>query len=188
MLAELDAGRRRVVECGSGLSTIVIARRLRELGGGSVHSLEHDPAWAAEGRSRLAGEGLGDLAEVIEAPLAPHPAAAPGCLWYDRAALAALPAAGVELLLVDGPPAGEPEIERSRYPALPSSRPASRPAPRCSSTTPAGPASAGCSSAGSPRVASRRSRLDESGLAIVCMLRAVSDDTDRRPREGRWTG
>ena len=118
MLAELDAGRRRVVECGSGLSTIVIARRLRELGGGSVHSLEHDPAWAAAGRSRIAGEGLGDLAEVIEAPLAPHPAAAPGCLWYDREALAALPAGGVELLVVDGPPAGEPEIERSRYPAL----------------------------------------------------------------------
>ena len=44
VLAEVDAGRHDVVECGSGLSTILIARRLRELGAGRVHSLEHDPA------------------------------------------------------------------------------------------------------------------------------------------------
>lgn len=118
VLAELDAGRREVVECGCGLSTVVIARRLRELGAGRVHSLEHDPAWAQSCRRRLESEGLDGLAAVIEAPLAPHPAAAPGCLWYERGALGCLPAAGVDLLLVDGPPAGTPEIERSRYPAL----------------------------------------------------------------------
>ena len=55
---------------------------------------------------------------MIEAPLAPHPAATPGCNWYGRVALARLPRSGVDLLLVDGPPAGTPEIERSRYPAL----------------------------------------------------------------------
>jgi hypothetical protein len=83
-----------------------------------VHSLEHLPAFADTVRRRLRGEGLDELATVIDAPLAPHPAAAPGCLWYDRAALAGLPAADIELLLIDGPPAGEPETERSRYPAL----------------------------------------------------------------------
>lgn len=119
LLEELDRGCREVVECGSGVSTIVIARRLRELGGGSLHSLEHDPAWARLTRARLAAEGLDRLATVVEAPLEAHPLAQPGCRWYRREALSALPSSGIELLLVDGPPAGEPEAERSRYPALP---------------------------------------------------------------------
>jgi SAM-dependent methyltransferase len=119
ILDQLDAGRVQVVECGSGRSTIVIARRLRELGRGRVDSLEHDPHWARLTARRIAAEGLGDRATVIEAPLSEHPAAAPGCLWYEAAALERLPAAGVELLVVDGPPAGEPRFERSRYPALP---------------------------------------------------------------------
>jgi hypothetical protein len=58
-------------------------------------------------------------AVVVDAPLRTH--AATGVGWYDRAALDAVPDQ-VELLLVDGPPAGEVEIERSRYPALPELR------------------------------------------------------------------
>ena len=118
VLAEVDGGRRTVVECGSGRSTVVIARFLRELGGGSVHSLEHDPAWAQLTRMRLAAEGLAAIATVIEAPLSAHPLAPPGCRWYAPWALRELPD-GLDLLLVDGPPAGEEPIERSRYPALP---------------------------------------------------------------------
>ena len=119
VLAELERGRRRVVECGCGRSTVVIARALRELGGGELHSLEHDPAWAQLCRAQLAAEGLTGIATVIEAPLERHPRAQPGCLWYARWALRRLPGSGIELLLVDGPPAGEPAVERSRYPALP---------------------------------------------------------------------
>ena len=58
---------------------------------------------------------------MIEAPLRAHPASGVG--WYDREALVRLPRGGVELLLVDGPPAGTPELERSRYPALGELRP-----------------------------------------------------------------
>ncbi|MDX6581453.1 MAG: hypothetical protein QOI10_637 [Solirubrobacterales bacterium] len=119
VLAELEGGARTVVECGCGRSTVVIARALRDHGGGAVHSLEHDPAWAQLCRLQLAAEGLATIATVIEAPLEPHPRAQPGCHWYARWALAALPARDVELLLVDGPPAGDAAIERSRYPALP---------------------------------------------------------------------
>lgn len=121
VLAEVDAGRHVVVECGSGLSTILIARRLRELGAGHVHSLEHDHGFAEACRRQLERESLGDRAQVIEAPLRTHPASGVG--WYDREALARLPRAGVELLLVDGPPAGTPELERSRYPVLGELRP-----------------------------------------------------------------
>ena len=38
--------------------------------------------------------------------------------WYAQRALRSLPRR-IDLLLVDGPPAVEPEIELSRYPALP---------------------------------------------------------------------
>jgi predicted O-methyltransferase YrrM len=104
-------GRTRVVECGSGLSTVTIARALRALGRGSVHALEHDPGWTATTRQALADEHLEEFATIVDAPLVDG--------WYDRAALDQLPAQGIDLLLVDGPPAGGPEIERSRYPALP---------------------------------------------------------------------
>ena len=119
VLGELGRGPRRVVECGCGRSTVVIARALRELGGGELRSLEHNPAWAQLCRARLAAEGLTGIAAVIEAPLERHPLAPPGCAWYADWSLAQLPESGIELLLVDGPPAGEPAIERSRYPALP---------------------------------------------------------------------
>jgi len=116
VFAALDSGCRVVVECGSGASTVAIGRRLRELGGGSVTALEHEAGFAEATRARVAEEGLRAWATVVDAPLASH--AATGVGWYEPAALAAVPQ-GIELLLVDGPPAGEPEIERSRYPALP---------------------------------------------------------------------
>lgn len=118
VLAELDRGLTEVVECGSGVSTVVIARALRALGHGKVTALEHDGAWAAATRRLLASEGLDAFATVVDAPLEPNPHAEAGCGWYRLEALGELPAQGIELLLVDGPPAGEPGLERSRYPAL----------------------------------------------------------------------
>jgi predicted O-methyltransferase YrrM len=104
-------GRHRVVECGSGLSTVTIARSLRALAKGHVHALEHDPHWSATTREALEHEDVTEFATVVDAPLVDG--------WYDPAALDRLPERGIDLLVVDGPPAGEPEIERSRYPALP---------------------------------------------------------------------
>jgi predicted O-methyltransferase YrrM len=104
-------GRSTVVECGSGLSTVTIARALGGIDAGHVHSLEHVPAWAAVARAALAAEDLDELATVIDAPLIDG--------WYDPAALDRLPERGIDLLLVDGPPAGGPAIQESRYRALP---------------------------------------------------------------------
>ena len=109
LIADLVAdGRTEVVECGSGLSTVTIARTLDE---GHVHALEHSPRWAKTTRAALTDEGLSEVATVVDAPLRDG--------WYDPAALAQLPDSGIDLLLVDGPPAGEPGTERGRYPALP---------------------------------------------------------------------
>jgi predicted O-methyltransferase YrrM len=115
VLSAIDDGARTIVECGSGRSTVIIARRLRELGAGSIHSLEHDPSWAEATRRQLAAEGL-DRARVLSAPLEPHPLAG-GAGWYSVQAVRQLPD-GVDLLLIDGPPAGEPALHRSRHPTL----------------------------------------------------------------------
>ena len=119
LLGEVAAGRERVVECGSGRSTVAIARLLRELGRGTVHALEHDRDWASLTRARIEAEGLRGWATVIEAPLEPDPLGEPGCEWYANGSLGELPEHGVDLLLVDGPPASPGSAqERARYPAL----------------------------------------------------------------------
>jgi predicted O-methyltransferase YrrM len=109
--------RLRIVECGSGFSTLVLARLLHARGGRLV-SLEHDQAWATRVHTNLDAAGLTEVAQVALAPLEPHPLARDGLQWYAHRALCSLPA-GIDLLLVDGPPAFEPELALSRYPALP---------------------------------------------------------------------
>jgi predicted O-methyltransferase YrrM len=109
--------RRRIVECGSGFSTVVLARLLHARGG-QLASLEHDRTWAARVRTDLAAAGHSEIAQVVVAPLEPHPLALDGLQWYAQLALCSLPRQ-IDLLLVDGPPAFEPEIALSRYPALP---------------------------------------------------------------------
>ena len=106
-----------VLECGSGFSTLTLATVVRERGGRLV-SLEHDATWAARVRSNLAAAALAETARVMLAPLQPHPLARDGLLWYAEHQLRFLPRR-IDLLLVDGPPAFEPETELSRYPALP---------------------------------------------------------------------
>jgi predicted O-methyltransferase YrrM len=103
--------RTRVVECGSGASTVLLARLLRERGAGSVVAVEHDGAWAARVDDLLRREQLGDVARVVHAPLRGDPP------WYARDALAGL-AGDVDLLIVDGPPAFDAHEQHRRAPAL----------------------------------------------------------------------
>jgi len=106
-----------VVECGSGFSTLKLAELVQQRGGRLV-SLEHDETWATRVRSNLAAAGLAETAQIMLAPLEPHPLARDGLPWYAEHPLRFLPRR-IDLLLVDGPPAFEPETELSRYPALP---------------------------------------------------------------------
>jgi predicted O-methyltransferase YrrM len=106
-----------VVELGSGISTIVIARLLRERGG-RIDSVEHLASWADLVRGQLERERLDDLATVIEAPLRPHPLGRGGAPWYDEPLLEVLPPL-IDLLLIDGPPGYGDGMSESRYPALP---------------------------------------------------------------------
>lgn len=121
------SSRRRVVELGSGTSTVLLARVLRQRwpGGGYRHvAVEHDAAWAAWVDDQLAREGLGTGSTVLHAPLTPPPSGVQGLSWYEPAALSrgldlALDGDRIDLLVVDGPPADTPEKVLARYPALP---------------------------------------------------------------------
>lgn len=70
-VADQVHGRRphTVVECGCGVSTIVMARCLQLNNSGHVYSMEHDPAFVVRTRSLLRRYGLSDWATVLHAPL-----------------------------------------------------------------------------------------------------------------------
>lgn len=104
-----------VVECGSGISTVVIASGLAEIGRGSIVSLDHDDWYASRTRSWLTARGLDTYAEVLLAPLADHDLS-PGNPWYRHPWLEQ-DARDIDLLVVDGPPGST--AERARYPAVP---------------------------------------------------------------------
>jgi predicted O-methyltransferase YrrM len=120
-------GRDRVVELGSGVSTILLARlltRRRPRGGWRLAAVEHDARWAQRVSDQLDSEHLRRHVTVVHAPLVPHRLAAADLGWYDEAAVVAgldavLRGDLIDLVVVDGPPAYAAGHGLARYPALP---------------------------------------------------------------------
>ena len=101
--------RRMVVECGSGNSTVFIARLFAQHEiDGHVESVDHDHGWATLTSAALARERLQRFATVTHAPLVDG--------WYDRERLPACEE--IDLLVIDGPPAYDRGLELAREPAL----------------------------------------------------------------------
>lgn len=110
----LSARPTAIVECGSGLSTLMLARCCQLNGRGQVFSLENGAEFAANTRAELTRYGLDTFAAVIDAPLRRCTVNGQYFQWYDTAAL---PVRGLDLLIIDGPPGF---LRRhARYPALP---------------------------------------------------------------------
>lgn len=104
----------RIVECGCGVSTLLLARACALNERGQVTSLEQTPEFAAATRAALAARDLAPWADVLDAPLVQHPGATAALTWYT---LDRLPDATIDLLVIDGPPG---RLGRhARYPALP---------------------------------------------------------------------
>ena len=136
-----------------------------------MHSLEHDPDWAAATRASLAREDLNAWATVVDAPLEPHPKAVDGGCWYAARALDELPRDGVDVLLVDGPPGNEPSIALSRYPALPALRSRLVPGARIILDDADRPGERWVVDRWEAETGARFERLDEEGVAI-CVFSA----------------
>jgi len=104
---------RLVVELGSGTSSVWLGYALEQYGGKLV-SFDHDGDYARQTRSMLAAHGLNAVAEVRDAPLRELTVDGSTYQWYDVDQLRDL--IGINLLVVDGPPAATgPD---ARYPAL----------------------------------------------------------------------
>ncbi|MCW8825946.1 MAG: class I SAM-dependent methyltransferase [Gammaproteobacteria bacterium] len=107
-----------IVECSSGLTTLVLARCCQMSGRGHVYSLENGPEYAAKTRSYFERYGVDDYVTVIDAPLESVTINGTDYQWYRTTELfEQLPADSIEMLVIDGPPGF---IQKnSRYPALP---------------------------------------------------------------------
>lgn len=110
----LQARPKTIVECGSGVSTIVLARCAQLNGAGHVYTLEHSPEAAQQTRGNLKQHGLEEYVTVLEAPLRKYELGGQTWSWYSTEGL---PEAGVDMLFVDGPPAATQSL--ARYPAGP---------------------------------------------------------------------
>jgi predicted O-methyltransferase YrrM len=113
--------RKTILEFGSGLSTIMIARLIRKNNTGSrLLSVEHDREWAGVIRASLHQEGLEDAVSILDAPLQSSSFAVDSNLWYGLdAGSGVFAGASFDMVIIDGPPAYEAAKAMSRYPALP---------------------------------------------------------------------
>ena len=119
--------RRRIVELGSGISTVLFARLLAQVSAGGdrrLAAVEHDARWRHWVVGQLAREAVGDHVAVVDAPLRPPRPADGSWSWYDEAAVdagldAALGGDLIDLLVVDGPPAFADGFSLARHRALP---------------------------------------------------------------------
>ena len=102
-----------IVECGSGSTTVTIARCLQLNGRGHLFSLEADPEFADATQRQLVVHGLQNWVTLVVAPLTVMHINGRSRRWYD---LQGLPTVGIDMLVVDGPP---PVGELARYPAGP---------------------------------------------------------------------
>lgn len=104
--------RRALVEFGAGISTLVLGRLARQVGGTLV-SVEHDPEWIGVVDALVAGAGLQDVVRLHHAPI--------DAGWYAtgvvRDAVQQDLRGRIDLALVDGPPAWRPGTSLARLPA-----------------------------------------------------------------------
>ncbi|MCS3711870.1 class I SAM-dependent methyltransferase [Salinibacter ruber] len=105
---------RLILEIGSGLSTIISAYCIEQLGEGRVVSLDHEAQYAANTRRQLRRHGVEDRTRVIHASLRSYQLNGGTWEWYS---LDEFEENAVDLVIIDGPPAILQE--RSRYPAVP---------------------------------------------------------------------
>ncbi len=107
---------RTVVECGAGMSTLLVGKLLKQLGEGHLYSLEEEDKWYDVIRAAVAYNDLTEYVTVIHAPLEPNDYS--GALWYAaeqaRPILEAVDR--IDVLIIDGP---KSESALSRSPALP---------------------------------------------------------------------
>jgi len=102
-----------IVELGGGASTVWLGY-LAESYGGRVLSIDHLDEFATRTRSAVMRHGLGRTVQIVTAPLEAIELDGESFDWYSTSVFEDVD--GIELLVVDGPPARSGRL--ARYPAL----------------------------------------------------------------------
>ncbi len=110
----LNAMPDNVVECSSGLTTLILARCCQLTGKGHIFSLENVDEYVQQTQNNLKQFGLEKFADVILAPLEEIECNNERFQWYETDKL---PDISIDMLVIDGPPGFLQK--HSRFPALP---------------------------------------------------------------------
>lgn len=103
-----------IVELGSGLSTVWIARVLEQNGFGKLVSIDHEAHFAEKTRAQLAVHGLESLVDLRVGALEEQRWVDGTQSWYPQGLFDGLEK--IDLLIVDGPPRND--TETYRWPAM----------------------------------------------------------------------
>ena len=108
-----------IVECGSGVSTIVCSYLLDKYSPSSrIYSLDHNIDYAKETAKELNYHKLSNIAKVIYAPLKKYKIIDNIWFWYEtEKILNEICDKKIDILIVDGPPMSVQK--NSRYPVIP---------------------------------------------------------------------
>lgn len=103
-----------IVECSSGLTSLVLARCCQLNHHGHIQSLENAMEFAHKTQQQLTDFGLEQYVKIIYAPLEAHNINGHEFMWYS---INSLTRPSIDMLVIDGPPGFLQQY--SRFPALP---------------------------------------------------------------------
>lgn len=115
-------GFQRILEFGSGLSTVYMAEIIKCLSlNTQINSVEGDAYWLDKVKEHSEKHGLSNHINFIYAPVFPDTRLGKKNKWYNQEILEKqlLKDALFDLVIVDGPMAYHSDIELSRYGAIP---------------------------------------------------------------------
>lgn len=114
--------RKKIIEFGSGISTILLARAARSKNNGTrIVSVEENKEWCTFISQILHQEGLADFVTMLHIPLEKKELLGNSSHWYNQESLTTS-LKGQEtfdMVVIDGPTAFSKQIAHSRYFAIP---------------------------------------------------------------------
>lgn len=114
--------RKNILECGGGISTVLIARLFKRNNiSGQLCTIEEDAQWLSIIQKILEKENLQEYVKFVHAPLEQSNLGLKNTKWYSQKVLddELKNIEKLDMVIVDGPSAWRKEIELARYPALP---------------------------------------------------------------------
>jgi predicted O-methyltransferase YrrM len=112
--------RKSILEFGAGLSTILMGRLIAQHRLDSIIiSVEQDKGWIEFIQELIDKEKLEKIVRLLYAPLVDSAKSLDNNKWYDENSLRLIENVKLDMVIIDGPTAWEPQKHKARYPAFP---------------------------------------------------------------------